>query len=369
MENDCHPSRHHDRLAFLALTSKIRDWAQVHDHAVPHLLTPEDHRLIRACDRVDPHELALTNWKPGPAVTDRMVRKRYRITIVATGKCVFEVCPKWHRFIKPAVCQWRERARQILPELFEAERPTPKDGVGDGNNVQSTTDKASRNRDNHRRGSDADNMAKCVSSGSCAGAESSRKSLKTSQSEKREQRDASCNADYDYTYAGNAAKQGQRAKNDNGNDGPSVKTRAHVPRKEQSDARPRAKAGVKAARSLTSPQFMTSFEPYRDSTAEGRARKLTMTPVQAKAHVEQCASSTPEHQTTKLSKAAFWAKASRRPSDDMITGGPASRAEFAQMLQTRKKRLKRAKKSGRHEQEKTVQNAKALRKKVAMEFA
>uniref|UniRef100_L2FCQ3 Uncharacterized protein n=1 Tax=Colletotrichum fructicola (strain Nara gc5) TaxID=1213859 RepID=L2FCQ3_COLFN len=348
MEDDCHPSRHHDRLAFLALTSKIRDWAQVHDHAVPHLLTLEDHRLIRACDRVDPHELAFTKWKPGPAATDRMVRRRYRITIVATGKCVFEVCPKWHRFIKPAVCQWRETARQILPELFEAERPTPKDGVGDGNHVQSTADKASRNRDNHRRGSDADNMAKCVSSDSCAEAKSSRESLKSSQS--------------------NAAKQGQRAKNDNGNDGPSVKTRAHVPRKGKSDARPRAKARVKAARSLTSPRFMTSFEPYRDSTAEGRARKLTMTPAQAKAHVEQCASSTPEHQTTKLSKAAFWAKASRRPSDDMITGGPASRAEFAQ-IQTRKKRLKRARKSGRLEQEKRVQKAKALKKKVAMKFA
>ncbi|KAL3306510.1 hypothetical protein RB213_010643 [Colletotrichum asianum] len=271
MEDDCQPSRHHDRLAFLALTNKIRDWAQVHDHAVPHLLTPEDHRLIRACDRVDPHELALAKWKPGPAATDRMVRKRYRITIVGTGKCVFEVCPKWHRFIKPAVC--------------------------------------------------------------------------------------------------NAAKQGQRAKNDNGNNGPSVKTRAHVPRKEQSEARPRAKARVKAARSLTSPRFMTSFKPYRDSTAEGRARKLTMTPAQAKAHVAQCASSTPEHQTTKLSKAAFWAKASRRPSDDMITGGPASRAEFAQMLQMRKKRSKCAKKSGRLEQEKRVQKAKVLRKKVAMKFA
>ncbi|KAJ0275186.1 hypothetical protein Brms1b_000629 [Colletotrichum noveboracense] len=179
---------------------------------------------------------------------------------------------------------------------------------------------------------------------------------------------ANRNADYDYTSAGNAAKQGQRAKNDNGNDGPSVKTRAHVPRKGKSDARPRAKARVKAARSLTSPRFMTSFEPYRDSTAEGRARKLTMTPAQAKAHVEQCASSTPEHQTTKLSKAAFWAEASRRPSDDMITGGPASRAEFAQ-IQTRKKRLKRARKSGRLEQEKRVQKAKALKKKVAMKFA
>ncbi|KAF0332408.1 hypothetical protein GQ607_000424 [Colletotrichum asianum] len=369
MEDDCQPSRHHDRLAFLALTNKIRDWAQVHDHAVPHLLTPEDHRLIRACDRVDPHELALAKWKPGPAATDRMVRKRYRITIVGTGKCVFEVCTKWHRFIKPAVCQWRERARQILPELFEAERPIPKDGVGDGKNVQSTADKVSRNRDSHCEVGDADNIVECVSSDSCAEAESSRESLKSSQSEKREQRDANHNADYDYTCAGNAAKQGQRAKNDNGNNGPSVKTRAHVPRKEQSEARPRAKARVKAARSLTSPRFMTSFEPYRDSTAEGRARKLTMTPAQAKAHVAQCASSTPEHQTTKLSKAAFWAKASRRPSDDMITGGPASRAEFAQMLQMRKKRSKCAKKSGRLEQEKRVQKAKVLRKKVAMKFA
>ncbi|EQB48890.1 hypothetical protein CGLO_11828 [Colletotrichum gloeosporioides Cg-14] len=362
MEDDCRPSRHHDRLAFLALTNKIRDWAQVHDTAEPRLLTPEDRHLIRACGRVEPHELALTKWKPGPAATDHMVRRRYRITIAATGKCVFEVCPKWHRFIKPAACQWRERARQILPELFEAERPTQKDGAGDESNVRSNPDLASRNRDNHRWVNDADSMAEYVLSDSCAEAANSRESLESRQSEEREQSDASSNADYDYTYAGNAAKQGQRAKNDNGNNGPSVKTRAHVPRKEQSDARPRAKARVKAARSLTPPRFMTSFEPYRDSTAEGRARKLTTTPTQAKAHVEQCASSTPEHQTTKLSKAAFWAKASRRPSDDMITGGPASRAEFAQMLQTRKKRLKRAKKSGRAGKENRAQKAKALRR-------
>ncbi|KAH0436970.1 hypothetical protein CKAH01_00680 [Colletotrichum kahawae] len=369
MADDCQPSRHHDRLAFLALTTKLRDWAQVHDHAVPHLLTPEDYHLIRACGRVDPHELALTKWKPGPAATDRMVRSRYRITIAATGKCVFEVCPNWHRFIKPAICQWRERARQILPELFEAERPTQKDCFGDKSNVQSNADLASRNRDSHGGGSDDDNVAEYASPGSCAEAESSRGSLKSSQGDKREQRDASSNADYDYTYADNAAKQGQRAKNDNGNDGPSEKTRAYVPRKEQNDARPRAKARFKAARSLTLPRFMTSFEPYRDSTAEGRARKLTTTPAQAKAHAEQCASSTPEHQTTKLSEAAFWAKASRRPSDDMKTGGPASRAEFAQMLQTRKKKLKRAKKAGRVEKEERVQRTKALRKKVAVKFA